>query len=132
MNMGKIITLQPEVLFESDGSKSNSGTFRRQSVCVPLNLHINLVNEYGGMYKFYPFVGGYFKYSFSGKNGGDELDFEKEYNKREWGMNLGIGLDMMKFQAKLYWQQGFSEISNDTKKSDMFSSAWFFSVGYKF
>jgi len=131
MNMGKIITLQPEVLYENDGSKSDVGSFHRQSVCVPLNLHFNIVNEYGGMYKFYPFAGGYYKYSFDGKNGGHALDFENEYNNQEWGINLGIGLDMMKIQAKLTWRQSLSELSRDNT-IDIYPSAWFFSIGYKF
>lgn len=131
MNIGKRITLQPEVLFESDGSKSDVGTFRRQSIYIPVNLHFNIVNEYGGMFKFYPFAGGYFKYSFDGKNGENKLDLENDYNKQEWGMDLGVGADMMKFQTTITWRQSLSELSRDNS-IDINSSAWFLSVGYKF
>jgi aminopeptidase YwaD len=131
MNIGKRITLQPEVLFESDGSKSDAGTFRRQSICVPVNIHYNIVNEYGGMFKIYPFAGGYFKYAIDGKNGEKKLDFDNEYYKQEWGLNLGMGTDMMKFQVKLTWRLSLSELSRD-KSIDINSSAWFLSIGYMF
>jgi hypothetical protein len=130
MSLGKIITLQPEVLFQGDGSKSDTGTFRRQSICIPLNLHFNIVNDYGGMYKVYPFAGGYFLYAFDGKKGEDELDFDNEYYRQEWGMILGIGMDIKNFQTKLTWKRSLSELSRNSA-NNFNSSAWFFSIGYK-
>ena len=131
MNIGKRITLQPEVLFESDGSKSGAGTFRRQTLCIPVNFQYNIVNEYGGRFKIYPLAGGYFKYSLNGKNGGNKLDFENEYNRKEWGMDLGLGMDVMNFLVNLTWRQSLTDLSSDNT-IDINSSAWFFSVGYKF
>jgi aminopeptidase YwaD len=131
VNFGKWITLQPEVLFQSDGSKSKDGTFRRQSVIIPVNLHVNLVHEYGGLIRFYPFAGGYYLYSFEGKNGSNEIDFDEDFSDQEWGMNLGIGMDIMDWQVNLTWRRSLTNLSltSDTK---IYPSAWFISVGYKF
>jgi aminopeptidase YwaD len=130
MNIGKRITFQPGVLFESDGSKSDAGIFRRQSVCIPADIHVNIVNEYGGMFKLYPFAGAYFRYSFDGKNGKNKIDFENEIFNKEWGFNLGLGADMKQFQVKLSWRRGLSELSRDNS-FNINSSAWYFSFGYK-
>jgi aminopeptidase YwaD len=131
LHVGKRITLQPEVLYQSDGSKSEEGIFRRYSLYVPVNLHYNIVNEYDGLFKVYPFAGGYFIYTFDGKNGEDKLDFDNDYNNQEWGMNLGLGMDIKKFQAKITWRRGLSELSRNDE-NDINSSAWFISFGYKF
>jgi hypothetical protein len=131
MHIGDKLTLQPEVLLQLDGSKSAEGHFSRQSVIIPVNLHFNLVNQYGGMFKVYPFAGAYFRNSFGGKNGGDELDFDEIYNKQEWGLNLGLGTDLMKWQIKLTGQRSLTNLLQ-TSENEIIPMGWYFSVGYKF
>jgi hypothetical protein len=131
MHIGDKLTLQPEVLFQLDGSKSAEGHFSRQSVIVPVNLHYNLVNQYGGMLKVFPFAGAYFRNSFGGKNGGDDLDFDETYNKQEWGLNLGIGTDLMKWQVKFTAQRSLTNLLQ-TSENEIIPMGWYFSVGYKF
>jgi len=131
MQIGKKFTLQPEILFQNDGSKSAEGTFRRQSLIVPVNLHFNIVRQSGGMVKMFPFAGGYFKYSLDGKNGEDDLNFDKTYNDNEWGLNFGFGMDIMKWQVKTSWQRSLTNLSK-TPETKIYQRGWFFSVGYKF
>ena len=131
MHIGEKITLQPEVLFQDDGSKTPEGTFHRQSVIIPVNLHFNLVNQYGGMVKVFPFAGVYFRNSFGGKNGGNDLDFDETYNNQEWGMNVGLGMDIMKWQAKITGQRSFTNLLQ-TSENEIIPKGWYLSVGYKF
>jgi hypothetical protein len=131
MQIGKKFTLQPEILFQNDGSKSAEGTFRRQSLIVPVNLHFNIVRQSGGMVKMYPFAGGYFKYSLAGKNGGDDLNFDKTYNDNEWGLNLGFGMDIMKWQVKFTGQRSLTNLLQKSE-NEIIPMGWYFSVGYKF
>jgi len=131
LHIGRGLTLQPEVLYQSDGSKSPEGTFRRQSVIVPVNLHVNIVNQYHGMFKVYPFAGGYYLYSFDGKNGDEAIDFDDVFSKDEWGMNFGLGFDAMDWQVKFTWRRSLTNLSQ-TSETEMFPSMWFLSVGYKF
>jgi hypothetical protein len=130
MHIGKFITLQPEAQFQSDGSQSSDGTFRRQSIVVPVNLHFNIMNEYNGLYKVFPFAGGYYLFSFNGKLGGNDIDFDESYSKNEWGLNLGIGCDITDWQVKFTWRRALTNLSlePDTK---IFPAMWFLSVGYK-
>ena len=131
MHIGSKITLQPEVLFQNDGSKSDQGTFSRQSILVPVNLHYNLISENGGMAKLYPLAGGYFMHSFAGKNGGKKLDFDKVYHDQEWGLNLGLGVDIMKWQLKYTWQRSLTNIMQNPG-NEIFPTANLISVGRKF
>ena len=130
MHIGKFITLQPEAQFQSDGSKSPEGTFRRKSIVVPVNLHFNIMNEYNGLYKVFPFAGGYYLFSFNGKLGGNDIDFDESYSKNEWGLNFGLGFDVMDWQVKFTWRRALTNLSlePDTK---IFPAMWFLSVGYK-
>jgi hypothetical protein len=131
MHIGDKLTFQPEVLLQLDGSKSAEGHFSRQSVIIPVNLHYNLVNQYGGMFKVFPFAGAYFRNSFGGKNGGDELDFDETYNKQEWGLNLGLGTDLMKWQVKFTGQRSMTNLLQSSE-NEIIPMGWYFSVGYKF
>lgn len=131
LDVGRMITWQPEVLFQSDGSRSAEGTFRRQSVTIPVNLHFNLANQNNGMMKASIFAGGYFNYCFAGENGGNDLDFDSMYHDREWGMNLGAGLDISKMQIKFTWQRSLTNLTQ-TDDHKVFPMGWYISLGYKF
>ncbi len=131
MHIGQKLTLQPEVLFQLDGSKSAKGAFRRQSVIIPVNLQYNMVSESGGMVKVYPFAGFYFRHSFAGKNGGNDLDFDKMYNDQEWGLNLGLGMDIMKWQVKFTGQRSLTNLVQNSE-NEIIPMGWYFSFGYKF
>jgi len=131
VHVGKKITLQPEVLFQTDGSKSAEGNFRRQSMVVPLNVHFNLVNQYGGLIKAYFLAGGYYLHSFSGKNGDTDLDFDNEFNTDEWGVNFGLGTDIKKWQVKSTWNYGITDLSKICNV-EIYPMGWYLSVGYKF
>ncbi len=130
VHLGRRFTCQPEVLYQSDGSRSPEGTFRRQSINVPVNLHLNLVNQNNGMNKVYLFAGGYYLYTFSGNNGSQELDFSV-YRDQEWGLRMGLGVDIMKVQLKYTWQRSLTNLSQ-TDGSKLFPTGWYISLGYIF
>ena len=131
VDVGKKFTIQPEVLFQSDGSKSAEGNFRRQSIVVPLNVHFNMVNQYGGLVKAYLLAGGYYLHSFSGKNGDTDLDFDNEFNAAEWGMDFGMGMDIKKWQVKSTWNYSITDLSK-IRDVEIYPMGWYLSVGYKF
>lgn len=131
VHVGKMFTIQPEVLFQSDGSKSAEGNFRRQSMVVPLNVHFNLVNQYGGLIKAYLLAGGYYLHSFSGKNGDTDLDFDNEFNTDDWGVNFGLGTDIKNWQVKSTWNYGITDLSKICNV-EIYPMGWYLSVGYKF
>ncbi len=129
LHLGERLALQPEILYDYNGSRSAEGKFYRQSVTVPLNLQFNLASEGHGMYRVYPFAGGFFRYSFDGKNGDDELDFDL-YTQKEYGINLGLGADIMRFHIAYTWRRGITGISQVTV-SKTFNSGHYLTVGYK-
>jgi aminopeptidase YwaD len=130
-HLGNIFCLQPAVLFQSDGSKSSQGTFRRQSIFVPVDIQVNIIDQYEGMIRVYPFLGAYYLNTFSGKNGDESLDYNNTVSKDEWGMDIGLGTDIMDWQISFTWRRALTNLSLEPD-SKIFPAMWFLSVGYKF
>lgn len=131
LHIGQRFSVQPEILYDLNGSKSAGGTFRRHSLMVPLNLNMNLVNEAAGMIRLYSITGGYYRYNLSGKHGGAGLDFNNIDPRQEWGINLGFGADIMDVQVNYVWRRGLTDIFPGSA-SGVFESGHYISMGYKF
>jgi hypothetical protein len=129
--LGKRFAIQPELLYQTDGSKTAEGVFRRHSVSVPVNLQYTLFYDNYDMLRIYPFAGGYYNRSFAGKNGDESLDFDNKYSANEWGVDFGLGLDIMKLQIGFTWQYGLTNLLKDDEEV-VHPFRWFIAVGYKF
>lgn len=130
IHAGKIFSLQPEVIYDYNGSKSPSGVFRRRSFTTPVNLQLNLVNMMGGQIRLYSFTGGYFRFTMSGNDASTDLDFNSMYPDKEWGINLGLGADIMKIQFNYTWRRGLTNIFPESA-STVFGSGHYLTLGYK-
>ena len=131
MQFGNKFALQPEVLYDYNGSKSPQGTYRRHSVTIPVNLHLYIAGDDRGLVKAYPIAGGYFRYSFAGKDGDASLDFDSLHPSSEWGLNFGFGMEVMRVQVAYTWRRGLTDISPlpGTRAQD---TGGFFTIGYRF
>jgi hypothetical protein len=126
LHIGNKVTIQAEAAYQSDGSKSEQGVFRRSALYTPANIHWNL-SSMGRENRFSVFTGPYHRYNFGGKNGEEKLDFLEVYNEREWGYNVGIGLDFMKWQIKAEWQRSITTLlQGDIPKIK--PAAWHFCI----
>lgn len=126
LHIGNRITIQTEAAYQSDGSKSDQGIFRRNALYTPINLHWNLFSI-GRENRFSVYTGPYHRYNFNGKNGDEKLDFKYLYNQREWGFNIGIGIDIMKWQIKSEWQRSISDLFQDDQIKAK-PAAWHLSI----
>jgi len=131
VHVGQHVVIQPELLYDFNGSKSAAGTFRRHAFTVPLNVQYNAVDEGGGMARVYPFGGMYYRYAFAGKDGGNDLDFDAVHQNHEVGINLGFGVDVIRVQVNTTWRRALTGIHR-SGSPNAFDSGWFMSVGYRF
>lgn len=130
-HLGKKITLQPEVLYDYDGSQTSGDSFRRHTLLIPVNVQFNLLTESSGPVRAYPFAGGYFRYTFLGVNDYDGLNFEDMYYDKEWGINYGIGMEVMRFSAAVTLRRGLTNVSK-MEDDNFHSSGAYFTIGYRF
>lgn len=131
IDLVKWLSVQPEVLYDFHGAKYASGTWRRQSLTVPVNLQINLVKQNAGSMRIFPIIGGYYRMNFAGKQGGQSLDFETTYNKSEIGYNFGIGFIVNQINFSFIATRGIDEVfrSNPTQ---IYQSGAYLSLGWRF
>ncbi len=128
---GQKFSIQPEVLYDYNGSKSMAGTYRRHSVTVPVNLHYYIAGDERGMFMVYPITGGFLRFNLAGEDGGTDLDFNNMHPSREWGINLGLGVDIMKVHIAYTWRRGLTDISW-IPGTDIFNAGRYLTFGYRF
>ncbi|MBE0640333.1 MAG: M28 family peptidase [Bacteroidales bacterium] len=131
VHLGKRFTIQPEILYDNNGSQSPEGIFRRHEITTPLNLQYNPANESNEMVRAFPFIGPYYSYTFAGKNNLDGLNYDDLYDDQEWGVSMGIGMDIMKLQMAFTYRQGLTNISRSPDK-EFYYKGLYFTMGYKF
>jgi len=130
IRLARFLMLQPELLYETKGSQFWSGNMRTHAITTPLNLLLATPDE--GFVRFYLMAGGYYSYHIGGKTGDISLDFDNEFNKHEFGISYGFGMEAMNVQVGLYFQRGLSNLVQDPRNLDMVHQNVYFSLGYMF
>jgi aminopeptidase YwaD len=105
------ISLLTKVLYETYGSKSETGNFREHSISPELNALLLTPFKANFMPRLFAMAGVYYKYNFAGKAGGATLDFDQT-QRFDLGLNLGVGIRFMNFQLGYYLQRGFENINS--------------------
>lgn len=131
LNLGRKISLQSEVLYDYNGSRRGDGRFYRHSLTVPMHVQWNAVRESGGMVRVYPMAGAYYRHHMAGKTEGVQLDFQNLHKPEEWGLSLGLGMDIMKVHVAYTWRRSLTSAFRD---SDVHAIPVEnnFTIGYKF
>jgi aminopeptidase YwaD len=131
-HLGNTVTIQPEFLYDFNGSQWSEGNFRRHSVTVPLNIQFNLVQE-ATDFRAYVFGGGYYRYHFAGKVDGESIDFDDQFREDEYGYSLGLGIEIMKVQVAWTVRRALSDIHReDGALGSIRDSNSYLSLGYRF
>jgi aminopeptidase YwaD len=121
--------LQAEALYETKGSEHSDGIFRTHSLTTPLNLL--LMTDEDEFVRFYGQVGGYYSYHFGGSISGTPIDFDNDFNKQEFGLTFGIGLEGMGLQMGVIFQRGLSDLNRLTGDHISHQNIYF-TLGYLF
>lgn len=126
----RITHLNLEALYGQNTSKSAAGTFKRESLTIPLNFEIGNPTYSGKKERFFFFVGPYYRYNLSGKDGHLDLDFENIYNETEWGYNLGFGFDVNKLRFSFTHRSAMESIFQE--EINVRAHVSYFTIGYNF
>lgn len=130
LHIGEKLVIQPELMYDFNGSSTETGRFNRHSLTFPVNVQFNAVYEAGGLFRLYPLAGLYGRYSFAGTTGGQDLDLGGVHRDLEWGMNIGLGFQLFDFNVGYSWRRAFNTISTDGLNS--YASSGMITVGYSF
>ncbi len=91
--------LQPELIYDYNGSIHSDGTLRRHSITVPVNVQFGTSDSPMDIPRLFVFAGGYFRYHFDARVGGRQISWDQDHEKQEWGFNFGVGLEFWRLQA---------------------------------
>lgn len=121
--------LQPEILYETRGSKHMDGVLRTHTITAPLSLL--LMSDEDQMVRRYAQVGGYFSSHLGGQISGTPIDFETDFNRNEYGLIYGFGMEVLNIQMGLWFQNSFSDFHKEpdnriSQQSIYFTLGWMF------
>jgi hypothetical protein len=108
------LALQPEVVYTWSGSQVSGGILRTHAVTVPVSLLLTTPDERGMGVRSYFQLGGYYSYAFAGQENGTPLDFADEYNDTDYGMVIGVGMEIMHVRVGFVYQGSFVDFTTDT------------------
>jgi hypothetical protein len=129
IRISKLLNIQPEVLYETKGSKHQDGVFRTHSVTAPLNIRIMSPDD---NMRTYFMAGGYYSFHFGGNISGTPIDYENSFNEQEFGFTVGAGFEIMgKVQMGICFQTGLSDL-NQLPDDRISHENIYFSLGYLF
>ena len=132
LRLSKHIILQPEILYETIGSQTDTGNLRMHSFSPQFNLLLTTPHARKEIPFGYLLAGGYYRNNFAGKEAGHSVDFISKYVKDETGLNVGIGFQMLKYQMGFYQKLGFNNILQNSTDKEIINKTNYFSFVYYF
>ena len=77
-------------------------------------------------------LGGYYSYSFAGTIDGKKMDFDDQFNRIDYGINVGITMEIMGIQAGFVVKRGLPNILKHGEDGDQRNTEGFFTMGIRF
>ena len=129
--INQFLAIQPEVLYELQGSQHEQGTLRTHSVTAPLSLMVTTPDpSYTGFRSFLQ-LGGYYSYAFHGTIDGNSFEFGNTFNDREYGVLFGIGVEAEFMRVSVVMKRAISDFTAESAVP-VKPVATFYSLGFVF
>jgi hypothetical protein len=129
-NMGSF-AIRPEVYYEYVQAQHPDGKIKANKVSVPLNLVLQTNNRAFGADIF---IGGYYSYLFSGKQGNEDLDLTNLFYRNEGGFNYGFGLRMAMLKIGINFKYALTDFTRHANAdgAHIRNQATYFTLTYLF
>lgn len=136
--LAQFLAVQPEVLYEWQGSQVADGKLRTHAVTVPFSLLLTTPDKTGMGVRGYYQVGGYYSYAFGGAVNYDDgtretLDFQSDYTQTDYGFIIGLGMEIMNFRMGYGFHKSMVDFTiGDDPDHDIRTTGFFIKVGWVF
>jgi aminopeptidase YwaD len=130
IKLSSLLSIQPELLYQTEGSQSAAGNLRTHAFSVPVNLVLGTPDR--GYVRFYTFTGGYYTYRFNGKIGSEDLTFDKDLKQVGYGLNFGFGTEVGDIHIGYVYKHGLTNLNDSGEGSDLNERAHYFMMGFNF
>jgi hypothetical protein len=91
VNFGKY-AIRPEVQYNYIQANHPAGNIKNNNIVLPLSLVLQ--TSQSSLLTADIFLGGYYSYTFDGKQGHDKIDFDNTFYRNEGGLNYGVDLGL--------------------------------------
>lgn len=108
MRITKNLSYKVDVLGDFNGSNSFDGNLRRFSLTTPMMFQIG-TSDNNQFFRAYLNLGGFYRTNLMSWMNGEELDYVDGFEQDEWGVNVGVGVQIMKFDVYYTYRRTLSE-----------------------
>jgi len=126
------ISLQPELLYETMGSRHANGKYRSQAITAPVNLLVKFAGNNDFDTWSHILLGAYYTYNFGGKLGGTDIDYSNTFNAVEYGINVGFVINVSAIQLGIIRKIGLTNLYQDKSVGNMQNGAFMATLGMQF
>lgn len=123
IKLNNFISVQPELIYQTNGSKGNYAKFRIHSLNTPINLMLTTSQQkpLGLFVK----GGGYYSYNFTGNVEGQNLSFDNDIEKNIFGWTYSFGFWLGNRGAlELTFYRGLSDLIKNSAIGDVKEKIW--------
>ena len=96
-----------EILADYNGSSALDGTIRRLSLTAPVMLQLRTPDD--EIASAFIGLGGYYRHHFLARQNGENVPFTDGFNDTEYGLNVNVGLHVMKIKVAYTYRRALSE-----------------------
>lgn len=124
--------IRPEVHYDRSQAQHPAGKITTDNLTIPLSFVVQSKNtSFVGMDLF---LGGYYSYKLSGKQAGENIDFENTYNRNEGGFSWGFGFYMRPLKIGFTSRIGLTDFTQhpNSDKAHIRNRTNYFTLTYMF
>ena len=124
--------IRPEVFYDIINARHPDGRITTQSVTVPVN--IGLQTPASGPVGVAIYVGPYYNYKFDGKQNGKPLDFDNDYKREEFGINICLEMRLSNMRIGYTNRSALTDFSKQKNlyNAHLRNRSSFFTLSYTF
>lgn len=104
----KNLGLYSQFLGDFNGSNSFDGSLRRLSFTAPVMLQLG-TSDNSQFFRAYLNLGGFYRNNLMSWMDGEQMEFTNGFEQEEWGVNVGVGIQIMKFDIYYTYRRSLSE-----------------------
>jgi len=131
IRMTRSIFLQPEINYDFNGYWLNNEKLNLQSITTPVSIMLKTYNNDPFTPKLFVLAGGYYSYHVYGKIGNESIDFNSEFNKEDYGLNLGFGFEIYKARFSCTFRNSWTSLIQDPEDGNVNRSNFRFKMGWR-
>jgi aminopeptidase YwaD len=126
------LRLQSALMYQFAGSRTAAGKLRTHSVVPQVDMLITTRSASSSDPMGFFLAGGYYSYSFAGREADAAADFTTKYSDSDYGIRIGGGIQIMKVQTAFVYRIGLQRVNLHDADGRIYNRGFFFTTAMYF